>query len=46
MLNFLNTTQTISKKKKLDLPDKYSKIYDELLKDQLDVLDLGGAFLG
>ena len=34
------------KKKKLDLPEKYNKIYDQLQKDQLDVLDLGGAFLG
>lgn len=34
------------KKKKLDLPQKYNKIYEEFLKDHLDVLDLGGAFLG
>lgn len=34
------------KKKKIDLPEKYLKIYDELQRDNLDVLDLGGAFLG
>lgn len=34
------------RRKKLELPDKYAKIYDELQKDNLDVLDLGGAFLG
>jgi Ran GTPase-activating protein (RanGAP) involved in mRNA processing and transport len=45
LVSFLNT-QTFGKKKKVDLPGKYSKIYDELVKDELNVLDLGGAFLG
>ena len=44
-INMLTQAQE-KKKKKLDLPEKYNKIYDQLQKDQLDVLDLGGAFLG
>lgn len=34
------------RRKKLDLPDKYQRIYEDLQKDKLEVLDLGGAFLG
>ena len=33
-------------KKKLDLPEKYMKHYDEFCKDKVDILDFGGAFLG
>jgi Ran GTPase-activating protein (RanGAP) involved in mRNA processing and transport len=34
------------KRKKLELPEKYLRVYEELMKDRLEVVDLGGAFLG
>jgi Ran GTPase-activating protein (RanGAP) involved in mRNA processing and transport len=43
ILSVLNENK---KKRKLELPEKYAKVYEELQKDRLDVLDLGGAFLG
>jgi hypothetical protein len=45
-INMLSQQQNKKKNKKLELPEKYAKIYDELLKDNLEVLDLGGASLG
>lgn len=34
------------RKKKIDMPEKYMKLYDDLLKDKVEILDFGGAFLG
>lgn len=43
----MNNDKLLNKRrKKLELPEKYSKIYEELQKDNLDILDLGGAYLG
>lgn len=49
LLNVLNEkseNKSEKKRRKIDLPEKYQKVYEELLKDKLEVLDLGGAFLG
>lgn len=46
LLNVLNEKSDNKKRKKIDLPEKYSKVYEDLQKDRLDVVDLGGAFLG
>jgi len=46
LLSVLNEKNDNKKKKRIELPEKYAKIYDDLCKDKLDILDLGGAFLG
>ena len=46
LLNVLSEKSDNKRKKKLDLPEKYAKIYDDLHKDKIEILDLGGAFLG
>jgi hypothetical protein len=46
LLHVLNEKSDNKRRKKLDLPDKYAKIYEELHKDKLDVVDFAGAFLG
>ncbi len=46
LLNVLNEKSDNKKRKKLDLPEKYAKIYDDLQRERLEVVDFGGAFLG
>ena len=46
LLYVLNEKSDNKKKKKLDLSEKYAKIYDDLYKDKLEIIDLGGGFLG
>jgi hypothetical protein len=46
LLSVLNERNDNKRKKRIELPEKYAKVYDDLCKDKLDVLDLGGACLG